>query len=173
MARSDLVRRTQEAAWRSAGKQPETVTRSFYEDDMSKLGKNRAPIYDGEHATRRIEGLGDFLTHPISVTILCIATFALVFAALLWREGKLNWPFAPQGAMMEQGKKWMKGLPADALDTLPLPSSGAEDAPIPNEVEAQFEQDRLKAESDAAARAAAFLAAEAEIEAAQAQALAE
>ncbi len=156
----DLVRRTQEAAWRSAGKTPVDTQRNWYAKDLNAVGRNKAPVFAGDNAQVPIKGLGDFLSHPITITVLAVITFAAVFGVMMWREGKLDYLWEKRGAVsLPDPKRWIGAAQGGGEAAEPQPEDTAEEAPLPNEMDAILEQTRI---DEAAARAAATASAAAE-----------
>lgn len=157
MDKSDLVRRTQKAAWRSAGKIPVSTQRAWYNDDMAELGRMRKPASNPKHADERIEGWGEFLTRPMAIIILTILTSALILIALLWQDGKFD--DLLREPVERESKSWMRGIPdGKAPAAKSAPAQVIERAET-NEMERVLEEQRAEA---AALRAAAIAAANAE-----------
>lgn len=152
MDKTDLVRRTQKAAWRSAGKTPVSTQRAWYNDDMAKLGRMRKAASEPKHADDRIEGWGDFLTHPVSIIIIAIITFALILSVMLWRDGKFDqW----LDRLPERGStSWMRGNAGEAPVIIDEPDQVIEGSE-PNEMERVLEEQRAEAEAKRAAAIAA------------------
>lgn len=162
----DLVRRTQEAAWRSAGKTPVDTQRNWYANDMKAIGRNRAPVFAGDAAQEPIKGWGDFFAHPITIIVLAVTTFAGVFGVMMWHDGKLDYLWEKRGAVsLPDPKRWIGAAQggSDAADV--QAADTPEQAPPPNEMDAILEQTRIDAEASRAAAAASAAAEQAAPEA--------
>jgi hypothetical protein len=160
MDKRDIVRRTQEAAHRSAAHVPVDTQRSWYAKDLNAIGRNKPPVFEGQSVNRRIESWGEFFTHPFSILMLALITFGLVFGTLMWREGKLDFLWANKGAIAGHGPKaWMGSGKEKASRAKPGSVSADVEAPPPNEVEAVLDQMRADEAVAAAERRAAAIAA--------------
>jgi hypothetical protein len=135
MDESNLVRRTQQAAWRSSGTLPESLQHRWHAEDLRSLGRDEAPLFDGKQAHDEVEGWGDVFAHPVAIIFLALLTFGMIFSALLWHEGKLDKFLASGASQTAQSTASMgrrSGGDAIAIDE---PDMMASETP-PNEMEA-------------------------------------
>jgi hypothetical protein len=161
MAKKDVVRRTQEAGWRSAGnKTPVKVQRAWYDQDMKAVGRNKPSTFNKKTSQDEIQGWGDFLSHPVSIVVLTLLTFALVFGVLLWREGRLKGLLSKD--IVAESKSWMHGGTAGGAQS-GISSLGDVDPTedVPNEMEAMLNPNPVSNPNpvDIAAERAAAIAA--------------
>jgi hypothetical protein len=142
MSRNDLVRRTQDAAWRSANAVPETLQRDRYDEECAAIGRNMRSAPELKSAYRRIEGVSDLLTHWFAILLLSLMTFAAILGIMLWRDGTFDHLIARRPALVID-RSWMRGI-AGATDAAASPSSASEPADVapPNEIEKLLDQSR-------------------------------
>jgi hypothetical protein len=155
MARKDIVRRTQEAGWRSSSAVPVQVQRGWYDQDMDRLGRNKPSIFPKDHAHGQFETWGDLLSRPLALLTLSILTFGLVFGALVWRDGRLDGLFKTGVEMPAATKSWMQSARKATETAIEEPADSPTGDLPPNEIEAMLDEDR----TNLAARRAAAIAA--------------
>jgi hypothetical protein len=160
MSRNDIVRRTQDAAWRSAQVVPETLERNRYDEECDAIGRNLHTAPELTSAYRRIDSVGDFLTHWFVIVLLSLMTFAAILGIMLWRDGVFDHLITHQPTPVAE-RSWMRGIAeATRAATKPPVPATAEDAP-PNEIEKmlnpppQRAPDTTAAEAESEAEAAA------------------
>ncbi len=150
MSRNDIVRRTQEAAWRSANAVPETLERDRYEEECDAIGRNMHSAPELKSAYRQIQGTGDFLTHWLVIVLLSLTMFAAILGVLLWRDGAFDHLIARgRGPIID--RSWMRGAsdaPGAAATSSPA-AAATEDSP-PNEIEKLLNPSRPQPEGEPA-----------------------
>ncbi len=155
MARNDIVRRTQEAGWRSTSRVPDRVQKGWYDQDMDRLGRNKPSTFPKNHLHDQVETWGDFFSRPLALLVLAVLTFGLVFGILMWRDGRFELTFASGAKIVRQSKNWMQSAAAPkTAGAEDVAESSTGDLP-PNDMEAMLDENRA---NEAALRAAKIAA---------------
>jgi hypothetical protein len=137
-----IVDRQRAGSWRTSGNAPEALRKTLYQE-MLREELGRDPAFRFSEAEE--DGWGELLSRPLSIIILAVITFMLVFGVLLWRDGAFD-RFFRSGKTAQAASAWVLGDRQRGPEDL-APTGEPEDAPTSKDSKASKSVDSSEAKS--------------------------